>query len=83
MTSWNLTRPDTLLKQGLTTLSSMRYNLYSDQKTEAKAKAKLTFIGEKKVEEIKVQLYEYDPASLTRIDKVGAFDFLRDQKLNI
>lgn len=79
MSSLNLTRPDKLLKQGLKTLSSVRYNLYSDQKTEAKAKAKLTFIGEKKVEEVKVQLYEYDPGSLKRIEKVSTFDFLKDQ----
>ena len=79
MSSLNLTRPDKLLKQGLKTLSSVRYNLYSDQKTEAKAKAKLTFIGEKKVEEVKVQLYEYDLESLKRIEKVSTFDFLKDR----
>ena len=77
MTVFKLTRPDKLLRQGLKTLSSFSYELYSNQKTEAKAKAELTFIGEKKVEEVKVQLYQYDPNNYLKTEGVKEFGFLR------
>ena len=52
-------RLDQWLLQGLKTLSSVPASLYAEQKSEAKATAKLTFIGEQKVTEMETQHYGY------------------------
>ena len=52
------TRPDKLFRMGLGLVSSGQ-GLYSSQKAKAKAKAELTFIGEKKIEKVSRQLYQY------------------------
>ena len=56
----DLARPDKIFLKSFNTLSSLSRNLYSNQKAEAKAKAELTFIGEKKMEKAQNQLYEYN-----------------------
>ncbi len=56
----DLTRPDKLILEGVKAINDLGQSLYSNQKTEAKAKAQLTFIGKKKVDEIHTQLYEFN-----------------------
>ncbi len=71
-----LTRPDKLLIKGIKSLSSFGHNLYTNQKTQAKAKAELTFIGEKKVDKVESQIYEYDFESYDHNDNPKDFDYL-------
>ncbi|WP_436515928.1 magnesium/cobalt transporter CorA [Ekhidna sp. To15] len=59
----DLVRPDKLLLTGLKTLSELTLtplNMYADLKAQAKGKAEITFIGEKKLEEAKVQLFAFN-----------------------
>jgi magnesium transporter len=73
----DLIRPDKLLFQGIKTLTNMGHHLYSDEKTEAKAKAELTFIGEKKMDKVYSQLYEYEPETVTKREKIKEFKFVK------
>jgi magnesium transporter len=57
----DLTRPDKLLFKGIKTLTGIPRSMYTEQKTKAKAKAELAFIGEKKVEKVDTQLYSKKP----------------------
>lgn len=70
-------RPDKLLLKGIHTLSSLSRNLYTDQKTEAKAKAELTFIGKKKLEKVLNQLYEYNLESYNHKENMTDFSHLK------
>ena len=74
----DLTRPDKLLMRGIKTLSSLGHNLYTDQKTQAKAKAELTFIGEKKVEKVETQLFEYNSDSYTQKENFFDFEYIAE-----
>jgi magnesium transporter len=59
----DLVRPDKLLITGLKTLTELTLtplNLYADLKAKSKGKAEITFIGEKKLEEVKVQLFNFN-----------------------
>lgn len=49
-----------LIIKGLQTLSGFGRNFYTTQKNQAKTKAELTFIGEKKMENIQNQMYGYN-----------------------
>lgn len=69
----DLARPDKLIIKGIRTLSSPSHNLYTDQKTEAKAKAELTFIGKKKMDKIRNQLYEYNLDIQTKRENLSDF----------
>ncbi|MCR9249419.1 MAG: magnesium/cobalt transporter CorA [bacterium] len=51
---------DNLIVKGLKSLDSFTFKLYSSEKSKAKANAQLTFIGEKKIEDVQSQLYTYD-----------------------
>ncbi|WP_422361420.1 magnesium/cobalt transporter CorA [Reichenbachiella sp.] len=73
----DITRPDKLLLQGIKTLGALGQNLYSDKKSEAKAKAQLTFIGKKKMESVQSQLYQFDAKNLTLENDLDEFDFLK------
>ena len=62
-----LKNPDEVLKKSLRSLTHITgsitgidFNFYSKIKSEAKGKSELTFIGEKKVEEVKLQLFKYN-----------------------
>ncbi|WP_424961345.1 magnesium/cobalt transporter CorA [Ekhidna sp.] len=59
----DLVRPDKLLLTGLKTLTELTLtpvNLYADLKAKSKGKAEITFIGEKRLEEVKVQLFTFN-----------------------
>lgn len=59
----DLVRPDKLLFTGLKTLTELTLtpiNMYADLKAKAKGKAEITFIGEKKLEEVKAQLFIFN-----------------------
>lgn len=60
MKDFDITRPDKLLFSGLKTLVSLPISLYTDQKSKAKGSGQLSFIGEKKVEEVTTQHYVYN-----------------------
>lgn len=51
-------KPDEILLKGLRSLTGSEN--YSKQKSEAKAKTELTFIGQKKVDEVQLQLFIYN-----------------------
>ncbi len=72
MKSRDFIRPDKILIKGLQSLTGLDLNLYADLKSEAKAKAELTFIGEKKLSEVKAQLYTYNESKYDRIDELNA-----------
>ena len=71
-----LIRPDKLLVKGIKTLSSMTLDLYADEKAEAKAKATLTFIGKKKIDKVRSQLYQYNPDACLKNEKSKDFEFI-------
>lgn len=76
-----LIRPDKLLMQGLKTLSDLgQKSLYTNQKTEAKARAELTFIGDKKMDEVQIQLYEYDQHSFKKEELIKDFAFIKEPR---
>lgn len=65
-----LKNPDEVLRKSLRSLThitgsitGINFNFYSRIKSDAKTKTELTFIGEKKMEEVKLQLYKYDESS--------------------
>ncbi len=69
--------PDEVLKKSLRSLTHITgsitgidFNFYSKIKSEAKGKSELTFIGEKKVEEIKLQLFQYNENTCIETEKV-------------
>lgn len=69
-------RPDKILLYGLKTLGTIGLNLYSSEKSHAKGTAELTFIGEKKTDEVKTQLYQYNSSEILSETKLERFDFL-------
>ncbi len=82
--AFDITRPDKILLAGLRTLGSigdnLTFNLYSRAKSEAKGKAETVFIGKKKLEEVAIQLFEYDPNDCEEIDQPDDFDVLKKLK---
>ena len=69
--------PDEVLKKSLRSLTNIRggitgidFNFYSRIKSEAKGKSELTFIGEKKVEEIQLQLFQYNEKNCIETDQI-------------
>ena len=67
-----------MLLNRIKTLIVSKQNLYTDKKTEAKAKAELTFIGKKKMERVQNQLYIYDSDSVDFKEKNKSFEFLKE-----
>lgn len=82
MKAIDITRPDKLLLKGIKTLGALGQNLYSDKKSEAKAKAELTFIGKKKMESVQSQLYQFDPKAYTVENDLEDFTFLKHAQGN-
>ena len=74
----DLTRPDKLIFQGIKSLTnSLDFGFYADQKTEAKANAEITFIGEKKMEKVQSQLYDYNKGEVSVKEDVNSYEFLK------
>ncbi|MEM7551428.1 MAG: magnesium/cobalt transporter CorA [Bacteroidota bacterium] len=71
---FDVTRPDKLLVSRLKTLISLPNTLYSAQKSTAKGKAEITFIGEKKLEKVETQLYKFDKDTYDLIEGIKEFD---------
>lgn len=78
----DITRPDKLLLSGLKTLTNLSQALYFDQKSEAKERGELAFIGQKKVEEVQTQLFQYDPNQADSQEQVFDFNFLEASASN-
>ncbi len=72
----DLSRPDKLLFDGIKSLGQFGQKLYSNQKTEAKAKAQLTFIGKKRVEEVHNQLHAFNEAEYDISHELEDFGYL-------
>ncbi|MCR9251702.1 MAG: magnesium/cobalt transporter CorA [bacterium] len=51
---------ENLIRKGLRNLNQLTSKLYSNEKSDAKANARLTFIGEKKLEDVESQLYTFN-----------------------
>ncbi|MEO9804752.1 MAG: magnesium/cobalt transporter CorA [Reichenbachiella sp.] len=77
MRASELIRPDKLILKGIKSLSDLSQNLYSDKKAEAKANAELTFIGEKKMDKVHNQLYEYNVDSVIKKKQLKNFEFIK------
>jgi magnesium transporter len=82
MNASDITRPDKILLKGIRNLTSFSQNLYSFKKTEAKGKAELTFIGEKKMERVQTQSYSYNKDTIT-IEEELEHSFLRNPTKNM
>lgn len=76
----DITRPDKLILQGIKTLGALGQNLYSDKKSEAKAKAELTFIGKKKMESVQSQLYQFNSKEFAVETELKDFSFFQSPK---
>jgi magnesium transporter len=68
--------PEKLLKTGIKTLSHLGIRSYSQQKTQAKEKSQITFIGEKKLEDTSIQLYIFDEQDYKLYDEFRDFKSL-------
>ena len=74
----NQIRPDKLLFKGLKNLTHMTMapvNMYADLKSKAKGKAEITFIGEKKLEEVKIQTFLFNEEEISESNE-KTFDLL-------
>jgi magnesium transporter len=75
-----LKNPDEILLKSLRSLTSItgsitgiNFNFYSKLKSEAKSKTELTFIGQKKIEEAKLQLFTYNDQSCSESEEITAY----------
>lgn len=75
-----LKNPDEILLKSLRSLTSItgsitgiNFNFYSKIKSEAKGKTELTFIGQKKLEEAKLQLFTYNDQSCSETEAISAY----------
>ncbi len=80
-----LKNPDEVLKKSLRGLTNITgsitgidFNFYSKIKSEAKGKSELTFIGEKKMEEVQLQLFTYNAERCD--ESMNLDDYIRIQK---
>ncbi|MDH4090874.1 MAG: magnesium/cobalt transporter CorA [Cyclobacteriaceae bacterium] len=78
-----LKNPDEVLLKSLRSLTNItgsitgiNFNFYSKLKSEAKGKTELTFIGEKKMEEVKLQLFTYNENTCVETDKIGDYHLI-------
>lgn len=79
-----LKKPDKIILQGIKSLTQITggitgidFNFYSKIKSEAKGKSELTFIGKKKMEKVKLQLFTYNQTEChesTSIDDFNKID---------
>lgn len=64
----NQIRPDKLIFKGLKNLTNLTLtpiNMYADLKSKSKGKAEITFIGEKKLEEVKIQTFLFNEEEIS------------------
>lgn len=80
-----LKKPDKIILQGIKSLTNITgsitgidFNFYSRIKSEAKGKSELTFIGKKKMEEVRLQLFKYNNKEY--IESSGINDFEKIEK---
>lgn len=76
-----LKKPDKIILQGIKSLTNITgnitgigFNFYSKIKSEAKGKSELTFIGEKKMEEVKLQLFKYNQDQCDESETISDFE---------
>ncbi len=50
-------------------ITGINFNFYSQVRSEAKQKTELTFIGQKKLEEVKIQLFRYNENECTETEQ--------------
>lgn len=70
MNKSKLKQSNRLIIKGLQTLSGFGRNFYTTQKNQAKTKAELTFIGEKKMQNIQNQLFGYNAVDYFLKDQI-------------
>ncbi len=75
-----LKNPDEVLIKSLRSLTDItgsitgiNFNFYSQLKSEAKGKSELTFIGQKKVEEVQLQLFTYNEHTCTETENINDY----------
>lgn len=79
----DLTRPDKLIFQGIKILTNtIDFGFYADQKTEAKANAEIIFIGEKKMEKVQSQLYDYNKNEVSVKEDISSYGFLKKLEID-
>jgi magnesium transporter len=78
-----LKNPDEVLKNSFRSLTNItgsitgiNFNFYSQLKSQAKGKSELTFIGEKKMEEVKLQLFVYDEESCEETNNIEDYKLI-------
>ncbi|MGB3464253.1 MAG: hypothetical protein WBA74_03250, partial [Cyclobacteriaceae bacterium] len=76
----DITRPDKILLSGIKSISDFTQSLYSEEKTIAKGRGEVTFIGEKKVEEVITQLYQYNKDEVSTEDQPDDLSFFEQQE---
>lgn len=83
MKRFKLERPDKMLLSGLKTLESLvTFELYSNQKSEAKGRGKITFIGKQKTEKVNVQLYQFNKDEIKIQKDIQDFSFFEKASKN-
>ncbi len=72
-----ITHPDEVLINSLKSLTSItgsitgiNFNFYSQLRSEAKGKSELTFIGQKKMDEVQLQLFKYSEIDVIESEKM-------------
>ncbi|MEQ8303359.1 MAG: magnesium/cobalt transporter CorA [Cyclobacteriaceae bacterium] len=65
-------------------ITGINFNFYSQVRSEAKQKTELTFIGQKKLEEVKIQLFRYNENECTETEEQQDYQLIRteDHQLN-
>ncbi|MDZ4716169.1 MAG: magnesium/cobalt transporter CorA [Cytophagales bacterium] len=78
-----LKKPDEVLLKSLRSLTQItgsitgiNFNFYSQLKSEAKGKSELTFIGQKKMEEVKLQLFTYNESQCIETENKDDFNLI-------
>lgn len=82
----SLKKPDKIILQGIKSLSNITgsitgidFNFYSKIKSEAKGKSELTFIGKKKMEEVRLQLFTYNQNEYTESASINDFEKIKKE----
>ena len=72
--------PDEVLRKSLRSLTEITgsvtgidFNFYSKRKSDAKASSEFTFIGEKKLEEVKLQLFTYNESESLESENINDY----------
>jgi magnesium transporter len=69
----DIARPDKILLNGLKTLTDFSVSLYSEKKSVSKGTGNITFIGERKLEEVKSQCYTYNLQEVSFKEEIADF----------